>query len=685
MALLGDFPGYPPLDGGILPGDDIWPPPEWAMPAQPSAPIDLAAPLVPEPVATEPAIDPLAEPAPEPYFDEEGWQRDIVEAGQSEETFAPDDFGDLMAAQPPAEGETFPADDFGDLDPLAAEPDNAFIDDLIQRPVDPIEAEIARQSALSPEDLAADNARREAMRASEAATAAAASAAANEQEARDNYLDQKVANAAAARELADIKADYDELAKAGINQDGWVDSLTGGQTLAAGIMAIASGLLAARTGDNSGIQYITGQIDKNIEMQKEALGRRTDLLDKRRGMVADMYARSGNDYRAAETVRLAAYSAVEQRLAAEQNKYDPNGTAAAAILRDRMAMRGKIAAGEAALEKETFERSLKVAQEQRAAEKHRREMAPRPKAGPSFEQQKWHYENRTMQLPDGRIVPDPRRLVEGPAALSDKQRKERADADKAVAEAEAIRQGQGLTDSQGNVIGRPRLPAKAGEIIDATVAYEDYRKVMARIADRVQAHQSAYKGIGSDRWPSEAKTEIDQLREDAAAKLAKARDPASTIRDAEIESAMKSIPDLDSWTSSKNPLTVYRTAVKTTDDKYETFLGANIVDFERKNSPTRKYQAADEVLLGEDVQASSPDQLLEEASAPLWGGLTDAEKPAAAERLGKLYGEINDRRENWTPREILRVSRALEESRGSLTPEQYKALREQLLAAVRDK
>lgn len=456
----------------------------------------------------------------------------VVPPAEPEMSFAPDDMSQPLAPAPvdtfdadmaaPADYE-FAPDDFSQ--PLE-EPGNEFIDSLVANgPVDPLDAEVARQSGMTAEQWSDDQIMRGADATNAAADARIESLDDRERDAQDAYFDRKAARASTDRVLSGIQARREALAKEGVNPNGWADSLTGGQSFAAGIMAIASGILAGTTGDTSGVKYITGMIDQNIDMQKDALKREAALLDTQEAGALNKQARLEEDFKELETQRLAAYDVADQRLAAEQVKFDQVGTTAAAIMKGRLEIQQTAAATALKLEKHTLDMEIKRNTEKRAAQKHVKDMRPAGRKQPSISEQLAAREAGATIGPDGMLKFGD---VGTKPILSPKARKEAAEADAAEG---ALVVRDALTREP---LGRADTP-KAAE--NAKVAQENWH-ALERNLKRMEVLEKEIGTTVDNRFlrgaDNDARTaEYDALAAQTANAIAKIDDPTSAIRDNE--------------------------------------------------------------------------------------------------------------------------------------------------------
>jgi len=152
-------------------------------------------------------------------------------------------------------------------------------------------------------------------------------AAAREQRSAETW---KRAEARAEENDAEAK----KLANERIDPDHWWSSRSTGQKIAGFIAAIVGGLVQGRTGSprNSGLDMINQEIDRDIDAQKANLANRRDNLGIQRGLVADLYARTGDLERSAEIAGIAARQRAMADLEHQLGSYDRNGKTAHIIV-----------------------------------------------------------------------------------------------------------------------------------------------------------------------------------------------------------------------------------------------------------------------------------------------------------------------------------------------------------------
>ncbi len=188
----------------------------------------------------------------------------------------------------------------------------------------PTEAE--RSEALKkmrPEELAALEIKHELARRDKEATAQLeANRLEREQAERDHAVSMRHQQARE-QEAAAIKAEAQKLYETGVNPDGWMESRSVPQMLAA-IASVFIGGIGG--GPNAGLQMINGAIERDIDAQKANLAHKRGLLADRRGALADQAQEDAAFERQANAYRIATYERALRDISAEQMKYDPQGT-----------------------------------------------------------------------------------------------------------------------------------------------------------------------------------------------------------------------------------------------------------------------------------------------------------------------------------------------------------------------
>lgn len=354
-----------------LPDAVTWPPPEWAaQPAPAPAPEplqwpppgwdDLPVAPTPEPLPLSALETAPVAPVTPPWVELDGTPP--VPEGLAPGAVSPPEPVDLsgLAAQPVAypppawtgDQASAPASTLAPIDPYAARPP-----ELEQAA--PADAPIQ----LTPEEQqiqdAEDTARREQLRADLAAARQLEEIQRNNEAAQANADAARQAQAAAAAQLAEVDADIARLGRTKIDPERYTRNRSTFQTIASVLAAGAQGFL--RPGERNGVlDQINAAIDRDIQAQVADLGTQRAAAGDRRGIVADLYDRSKDAYRASETARIAYLGTVDQQLAAEAAKFDPLGTTAQRIREARQGVQAQQAAARARLEQAQFDRELKL-------------------------------------------------------------------------------------------------------------------------------------------------------------------------------------------------------------------------------------------------------------------------------------------------------------------------------------
>lgn len=168
-------------------------------------------------------------------------------------------------------------------------------------------------------------------------------------------------------ELDAIKLEAAELAQAEVDPGRWWSDASTSQKIGAGVAAIIGGLLSPyRGGKNTGIEFILGQIDRDIAAQRENLRGRRDALNLRRGLVGDLVDLGMEEHRAAEVARQAALQTVALKLAYEQAAFDRGGTTWLRIEGFKRQAQAALQKAAAEAEETLFQRNLTLHREARA-------------------------------------------------------------------------------------------------------------------------------------------------------------------------------------------------------------------------------------------------------------------------------------------------------------------------------
>ncbi len=206
-------------------------------------------------------------------------------------------------------------------------------------------AEQARVDALSPEDLAVETALHERAAKNEGLRRQAEESEKSYHKLLENQRIRDVADKVTQQKSDELVADAQRIADTKIDPGrAWANRSVPGK-IAGVLQAMIGGLITNQNGGrNIGLDLLQKEVDQDIDAQKADLANQWQNIGTRKGAVAEEFARHGNAYQAAETVRLAAWTKIEADLASEQQKYDPNGTTALMIANTRMGVRARQAA-----------------------------------------------------------------------------------------------------------------------------------------------------------------------------------------------------------------------------------------------------------------------------------------------------------------------------------------------------
>lgn len=394
LSPYGDLPPAPwetdywtdpvpvPADAAPLPdpaGVPAGPTPE---PVTPSVDLGPSAPTAPYDATGAP----VAGPSPDP-----GINPPLFETGLIDNPYAPPPLPEAAGAPPPfpygaapaAEvapalslpggapaGELAPASAFGPQlpppVPAAPAPPGPPTIDVTSK--DPFAGMSDAEAFAAARDLATtDGAAFDQLQRTREATKLA-KAEADRFRAEDENL-QKLKDNVEARRLADEKTqiqqdaitkDAIELSKRPIDRRRYFKNQSVIGNIAAAIATIAGGLASRGGGPNMGLDYLNKLIDDDINDQKADIENERGGIQARQNAVAQEFARTGNLYQAAETVRQATYLSVIAKLQAQQQNYDPRGQGYIEHGNYIQAARAKAAAAKEAARKTQFDENLKT-------------------------------------------------------------------------------------------------------------------------------------------------------------------------------------------------------------------------------------------------------------------------------------------------------------------------------------
>lgn len=502
-----------------------------------------------------------------------------------------------------------------------------------------------------------------------------------------------------------------ELTATGVNNDHWWQTRSTGQKVASYISAISGGLLSPYTGGrNAGLEMVFDAMNQDLETQKVNLQQRRESLGMRMGILGQLSQHSADIKQAEDALRLATFENADQRLAAKAAQLDPAGTSAQRIATARLQVRAAQKKAAAEIETERWKRHVDTHQmemqelqlrEQRAArgeqaaarraaqgEQAAGRVLEAKKAGLVYDASGALVEDPTLPLDSGEgdevFNPETGEYESVPGGQG--RRGRGAEQDRLAHERlltqrqtrEAQQRALNVVDTTGAFLGRARgTEAQAGEVRLRISAHADFRKTMGRLLDSIQNNKRVYKGLGSSQWPTETKTEIERYRVDLANQLAKLRDPTTANRQSEVDAAMREIPDVDGWISSRNPLTSYKVLVKTADDRLDDALTTSVDGYTPdKRSPARAFRALDRIYESEDSGKARPrEDLIKEITSPISGTLPPAMRDSAVTALSGRIQALGDRG-GIKREEVAAIKGAFDAqlAAGGITEEQYTSL-----------
>jgi hypothetical protein len=186
--------------------------------------------------------------------------------------------------------------------------------------------------AMSPEQLAQYNAHRDSAMVLEQARLQHEAELENQRRAVEAFQMQQSATAKADADMQDVLARAHDLANSTTNPERYKAQRGTGGTIRDMAMLFFSGL--GGNGDGA-MRVLDNRIARDIDAQKTAIDNGWKGVDLSRNEIANEYARHGDMYRAAETVRLAKYQSMLNDIQTQMQLYDPAGSSA---LRGRAAM-----------------------------------------------------------------------------------------------------------------------------------------------------------------------------------------------------------------------------------------------------------------------------------------------------------------------------------------------------------
>jgi hypothetical protein len=174
---------------------------------------------------------------------------------------------------------------------------------------------------------------------------------------------RQAADARATARQEDIQQRLAALASKKIDTGRWFKNKTTTEKMATLAAAIVGGLVQGRTGGrNVGLDWITKDIDDDINAQKADIENQRGVLGAQASAVGQEFAHNRDLYEAAETARIASYQFAINKLQTQQQNFDPRGTSFANIGRGIQQLVGKQRAAQEKLSKDIWEKEYKVAQ-----------------------------------------------------------------------------------------------------------------------------------------------------------------------------------------------------------------------------------------------------------------------------------------------------------------------------------
>jgi hypothetical protein len=187
-------------------------------------------------------------------------------------------------------------------------------------------------NAMSPEQLAQYNAHRESAMVLEQARLQHEAELENQRRQAESSQIQQAATAKADADMQDVLTRAHDLSVSSVNPERYKAQRGTGGTIRDMAMLFFSGLGGNADG---AMRVLDSRIARDIDSQTTAINNGWKGVDVSRNEIAQEYARHGDLYRAAETVRLAKYQSMLNDIQSQMQLYDPAGSSA---LRGRAAM-----------------------------------------------------------------------------------------------------------------------------------------------------------------------------------------------------------------------------------------------------------------------------------------------------------------------------------------------------------
>lgn len=224
----------------------------------------------------------------------------------------------------------------------------------------------------------------------------------------------------AQKDSQDLRADLHRLNQQEPDPKRWYANQSTVGKIGSWVSAIAGGLTSVYNegGRNDGMEFVIGQMDKDVELQKQNLQARRQGIQVEMDAVGQEYARSGDEFRAVETVRMANLDQLDKILAAKAAQFDPVGTRAQAIAGARLEVRQAQAKSMAAAEERLHKRAVEEAELQIKQDALAEQRRGRQAAASATERarrdatSRWAFEHGAVQDANGNWIADPNRPQE---------------------------------------------------------------------------------------------------------------------------------------------------------------------------------------------------------------------------------------------------------------------------------
>lgn len=151
------------------------------------------------------------------------------------------------------------------------------------------------------------------------------------------------------------EAESDRLANEKIDPDGWMNSRSTFQKIAAVLAGVVGGLVQSRKGGpNLGLEMVQSQIRNYMDTQKANLAHRRDMLARKGASLREQMEQEREDHKQLQAFELSAYKRVQGELQAKAMEVDPRGTMANRYASAIMALKERENAARAQQAKELY-------------------------------------------------------------------------------------------------------------------------------------------------------------------------------------------------------------------------------------------------------------------------------------------------------------------------------------------